>query len=117
MLRGIVAARALVAMIVAAVVGTWGLHAYPVQTENAFLGLIALQKPFVFQVLEYGYATLWFTTPFFVASLVTSVLAIIAYRYPERTRSRSLPAYPQPESRPAPMVVLGERHFARTSGP
>jgi len=80
MVRDILGAHALLVMIVAAVVGAWGLRVYPVQTDNPFLGLIALQKPFVFQVLAYGYATLWFTTPFFVASLVTSMLAIVVYR-------------------------------------
>ena len=71
MLHAIVRARVLLAMVVAACVGVWGLHLYPVQTENPFLGLIQLERPFVFQVLAYGYATLWFTTPFLAASLVT----------------------------------------------
>jgi hypothetical protein len=31
----------------------------------------------VLNVLAYGYATLWFTTPFFATSLVTSMAAII----------------------------------------
>jgi hypothetical protein len=60
---------------VAAGVGTWGLHAYPVRTDDVFLALVEARKPFVFQVLAYIYATLWFTTPFFATSLVTSVLA------------------------------------------
>jgi hypothetical protein len=117
MFRKILAARALVAMSVAAAVGTWGLYAYPVQTDNPFLGLIALQNPFVFRVLSYGYATMWFTTMFFAASLVTSVVAIVAYRYPERVRVRTLAPYPEPESRPTPTLVLGEAHFPRTPGP
>ena len=117
MLRTIVGARVLLAMVVAACVGLWGLHLYPVQTENPFLGLMQLERPFVFEILAYGYATLWFTTPFLAASLATSVLAIIAYRYPEAVRGRALPLYPEPESRPAPSLVLGETHFARTPGP
>src|SRR5205814_1785378 len=58
MVRRIVAARELLAMIVAAGVGVWGLHAHPVQTDDPFLGLIAIEKPLVFHVLAYGYATL-----------------------------------------------------------
>ena len=81
MLHAIVGARVLLALVVAACAGLWGLHLYPVQIENPFLGLIQLERPFVFQVLAYGYATLWFTTPFLAASLVTSLLAIIVYRY------------------------------------
>jgi hypothetical protein len=117
MMRRIVAARGLLALMVAAGVGLWGLHAHPVQIDDPFLGLMAIQKPFVFRLLAYGYATLWFTTPFFAASLVTSVLAIVISRYPDTARSRPLPPYPEPETRPTPTLVLGEAHFARTSGP
>jgi hypothetical protein len=112
MMQGILEARVLVAMAVAAAMGAWGLHTYPVDPDNPFLALIALQNPFVFHVLVYGYATLWFTTPFFAASLATSVLAIVASRYPTALRPRALPLYPPPESRPTPTLVLGEAHFA-----
>src|SRR5439155_12940573 len=110
-------ARALLAMLIAGMAGAWGLHQYPVSADNAFLGLIQFQNPFVFNVLAYGYATLWFTTPFFVASLVTSVLAIVVFRYPPTATKRRLPPYPFPESRPAPTIVLGESHLSRMSGP
>ena len=117
MVRALVAARGLVALIVATGVGVWGLHAYPVPADDPFLALIAIQKPVVFHILAYGYAALWFTTPFFAASLVTSVVAILVLRHPAGTRSRPLPPYPPPEHRPAPAVVLGETHLPRASGP
>src|SRR5467141_3639756 len=117
MLRTILDARPLVALIVAAVIGVAGLHVYPLPRDNVFLALIALRTPAIFQMLAYGYATLWFTTPFFAASLVTSMIAILASRHPETVRSRPLPPYPEPEIRPTPALVLGEAHFARTSGP
>jgi hypothetical protein len=117
MVQAMLGARGLIAMLIALATGTWGLHAYPVQTDNVFLALIALKKPVVFHVLTYGYATLWFTTAFLAASLVTSVFAIVAYHYPGTARRRPLPQYPEPASRPTPTVVLGERHFARTLGP
>jgi hypothetical protein len=114
MLHAIVGARVVLAMVFAACVGTWGLYVHPVQTDNPFLALIQLERPFVFQFLAYGYATLWFTTPFLVASLATSVLAIVAYRYPQTRATRALPPYPLPESRPSPSLVLGETHFGRS---
>ncbi|HKC40882.1 MAG TPA: type IV secretion system DNA-binding domain-containing protein [Gemmatimonadales bacterium] len=117
MIRTIVAARGLVAMSVAAVVGTWGVLMHPVDPENPFLGLMALQNPSVFRVLTYGYATLWFTTTFFAASLGLSVMAIVAARAPDRRGRRPLPPYPDPTSRPEPSLVLGEAHLTRTSGP
>ena len=116
MMQAIVRARVLVGMLVATGVGAWGLHTYPVQTDNPFLALIRLERPFVFQVLTYGYATLWFTTPFLVASMATSLLAIVASRQPPARSVRALPPYPQPEDRPEPMVVLGETHFTRMPG-
>ena len=60
MLRTVVEARTLVAMMVAACVGTWGLRTHPVDHENLFLALIAAKDPTVFHVLTYGYATNWF---------------------------------------------------------
>src|SRR5262245_25460609 len=116
MLHAILGARVLLAMLTAACVGTWGLYAYPVQPDNAFLALIQIERPFAFQVLSYGYATLWFTTPFLAASVITSLAAIVAYRLPQSIRSRALPPYPQPETRPSPTLVLGESHFTRMPG-
>ena len=116
MLHRLLEARVLLAMVTAACVGTWGLYAHPVQPDNPFLALIQLERPFVFKVLSYGYATLWFTTPFLAASVITSLAAIVAYRLPQSIRSRALPPYPQPETRPSPTLVLGESHFTRMPG-
>ena len=116
MVRAIVEARALVAMSVAAVVGTWGLHAYPVNDENVYLALIALRNPMAFHVLVYGYATLWFSTPFCTASFVLSGLTIAFYRHVPTARLHPLPRYPEPEARLTPTLVLGEAHFPTVPG-
>ena len=94
MLRSILEARAMVALFVAAGVGTWGLHAYPVRPDEVFLALIEVRTPLVFHVLVYGYATLWFTTPFYVASIIASLVTIVVYRRVPAMRSRPLPPYP-----------------------
>ena len=117
MTTGIVSARGLVAMLVAVGIGSWGLHAYPVPHDDPFLGLIALEKPFAYALLSYGYGMLWFTTPFFGASLVTSVVSIATSRWPSQVRSRPLPPYPEPEARPSPSLILGEAHLGRMPGP
>src|SRR3954470_5257185 len=116
MLRTILDARALIAMVLAAAVGVWGLHAHPMSTDDPFLALIELQNPFALQMLAYGYATLWFTTPFFTASLLASVLAIVVYRRAPAMRFRELPPYPCPEQRAQPALVLGEAHYATRPG-
>ena len=62
----------------------------------------------------YGYAALWFTTPFFAASLVLSLLAIVASRRDPRIRARAAADRMHSLSRPAPTLVLGETHFVTT---
>ena len=104
-------------MAVAAGVGSWGVLRFPMPADNVFLALIQLRAPFVLDVLAYGYATLWFTTPFFATSLVSSIAAIIVYRHPAKARRRALPPYPAPDTRSAPMLVLGEAHHATVPGP
>ena len=60
-------------MLLATGVGVLGVHAYPIDRGNVYLQLIELRSPAVFLVLVYGYATLWFTTPFFALSIVASL--------------------------------------------
>jgi hypothetical protein len=117
LIRKIVEARVVVELAVACGVGVWGIHAYPVSRDDVFLGLIGEQAPRALAVLTYGYTTLWFTTPYFVASLVMSLVAIIVYRRAPGMRARPLPAYPQPEDRTTPSLVLGETHHHTSSGP
>jgi len=116
MLRVLLEQRTLVAMLVAVGAGALGVQAYPVDRSIVYLQLIELRSPTVFLVLVYGYATLWFTTPFFAASMLMSVGTIVAYRYPEKARVRPLPAYVPPEKRANPMLVLGETHFETATG-
>jgi len=73
-------ARPLVAMSTAVAVGVWGLTAYPLAVDNPFLSLIRAHNPPVFTALAYGYATLWFTTPLLVASVITSLVGMLASR-------------------------------------
>ena len=56
--------------------GAYGLRAYPIQGDEVFLAVIEARRPNVFRGLTYGYALLWFSTPFCIASLMTSLFAI-----------------------------------------
>src|SRR5919108_4577946 len=117
MIRALVDMRGLTAMAIAAATGVWGGTTYPPAADNVFLQLIALREPIIFRALMHGYAALWFSTSFMAASLVLSIAAIVAYRRAPTPRTRSLPRYPKPETRPAPMLVLGETHHHTTPGP
>mgnify|MGYP005810367917 CR=1 FL=1 len=117
LLQRLVQARFVLAMTLAAAVGTWGLAAFPVRlADDVFLQMIYVRKPHVFQALVYGYASLWFSTPFFLASMLGSLLAMIASSRGITVASRHLPAFPVPEQRRTPSLVLGESHFATKPG-
>src|SRR5919109_1504061 len=116
MIRALVDMRGRTAMAIAAAMGVWGVTTYPPAADNVFLQLIALREPVIFRALMHGYAALWFSTSFMAASLVLSIAAIVAYRRPPAPRTRALPRYPKPETRPAPTLVLGETHHHTTPG-
>ncbi len=116
MLRTLVQSRAPVALILAAATGLWGLQAYPMSRDDVFLGLISEYAPGTYRLLAYGYATLWFTTPFWVASFAMSMLAIVFYSRGPSTRSRPLPPFPRQDRQSRPALVLGETHFHTTPG-
>src|SRR5262245_66149553 len=116
MLRKVLEQRTVIAMVLATGLGVLGVHNYPIDRSNVYLQLIELRDPAVFFVLVYGYATLWFTTPFFALSIVTSLATIVVYRYPTNERARPLPPYVPPERRSTPSLVLGAAHFETNTG-
>ncbi|MGE0123623.1 MAG: type IV secretory system conjugative DNA transfer family protein [Vicinamibacterales bacterium] len=116
MIRALLDARVLLAALVAAAVGVWGLHTFPIRRDDVFLAVIEARRPDIAQGLAYGYALLWFSTPFCVASLATSLLAIVTSRYAPSIAYRALPPYPEPETRSTPFLVLGEAHFTDRAG-
>jgi hypothetical protein len=87
-----------------------------VQRDDVFLGLIAEQASHVYRLLAYGYATLWFLTPYIAASLLMSLVAIAVYRRARSARVRPLPLYPPPEARSNLMLVLGATNIHTLPG-
>ena len=83
----------------AAAVGVYGFRTHPFVPEEVFLSVIEARRPDILRGLAYTYALVWFATPFCVASLATSLFAIVASRYASAARFRPLPPYPEPESR------------------
>jgi len=88
MLRSIVDARVLIALAIAAGVGTVGLRAFPMRSDHVFLAVIEAKRPDVYSTLSYGYAFLWFSTPYWVASLIGSLVTIVVYRAAPTARER-----------------------------
>ena len=112
----LVESRGVIALVIAAVTGILGVHAFPISTQDPFLAAIAVERPDVLTVIGYGYAVLWFSTPFHVVSLFLSLAAIVTYRKQPHIRFRELPPYPEPECRPLPTIVLGESHHLTIPG-
>ena len=75
MVRAILEWRGVLAMVAGGGIGVWGLHAYPVAADNAFLRLVEVRTPVVYGVLVYGYAALWLSSAFLVASLDNACMA------------------------------------------
>jgi hypothetical protein len=84
--------------------------------NDVFLGLISEYAPGAYRLLAYGYATLWFTTPFWVASCAMSLLAILFYSRVPSARSRPLPPFPRPDKQSKLALVLGETHLHTVAG-
>ena len=78
------------------------------------LALVHGVRPVVYAGFSYVYATLWFTSAFFVASIGISCVMIFSGRGSKLTVTAALPPYPAPERREALCLVLGEQH-RRTS--
>src|SRR5688572_5826674 len=116
MFRTVVQSRAPVALTLAAATGMWGLQTYPMSRDDVFLGLISEYAPGTYRLLAYGYATLWFTTPFWVASFAMSMLAILFYSRAPSARSRPLPPFPRSNGQSKLALVLGETHFHTAAG-
>jgi hypothetical protein len=106
--------RIVLSLGVSAVGATLGLHAYPFPADHVVLTLIHLVRPGLYAGFMYAYATLWFTSAFFLASIGVSCVSIFVGRGIRRTAAAALPPYPAPDSREDLFLVLGEQH-QRTS--
>ena len=108
--------RVLVAMLIALGVGAAGVHTYPVDRANVYLQIIELRNPAAFLVLVYGYATLWFTSTFFAASMLGSLTAIVAYRQPLAPNSGRCRPTSHRNGDPHPRSCSARAHLETTNG-
>jgi hypothetical protein len=116
MVRLLVEHRVVLSLALCAVTGGIGLHLYPFPGDNPILGLVEIERPVVYAGLLYTYATLWFTTPFFLASIGLSLVYIFAARRGSNPTPLPLPPYPDPVTRRALFLVLGEQHHRTVAG-
>jgi hypothetical protein len=102
-MRVLVEYRFVISLALSAVAGVGGLHAWPFPHENLVLGLIEVSRPMVYTSFCYAYATVWFSTPFFLFNIVFSLAYIFVARTDRQTRSAPLRPYPASASRARPV--------------
>ena len=102
--------RFVISLALSVVVGVSRLQTWPFPHENAILGLIGMSRPAVYASFCYAYATVWFSSPFFLFNIVFSLTYIFTGRSDRQTRSAPLPPYPTSASRADLFLVLGEQH-------
>jgi type IV secretory system conjugative DNA transfer VirD4/TraG family protein len=95
----------------------FGTQWMPYPLDNALVGLIALERPRLSLVLQWGYLALWTSSAFLMLSVITSTIYIWIVRRQVRTSRLPLPPYPAIALREQLFVVLGERHHATSAGP
>ena len=83
--------RAVVSLAGTVLVGVLGLQIWSFPVTDPMLALVAAQRPALYRVLLYGYATLCLSTPFVLLhALASSCLSTVA----DRCRCHARPHYP-----------------------
>jgi len=115
-MRALIESRVLMSLMTSAVVGMIGVRAWPYPVDQSWLALIAIQRPAVSATLSYTYTALWFSTPFFLSSLVLSFVYIFVARWDRPGDRHELPPYPVPADRQELFLVMGEQHHRTVPG-
>jgi hypothetical protein len=115
-MRRLLEHRVVVSVACAAILGSAGLHVWPLPAHDQVLALIALRRPALYTAVAYTYATLWFTTPILLLNMTASVAYIFASRLGAARTPQLLPPYPAPGAREDLDLVLGEQHHAVRPG-
>jgi hypothetical protein len=116
-MRVVVEYRFVISLALSVVIGVSGLQTWPFPQENPLLGLIEVSRPMVYASFCYAYATVWFSTPFFLFNIVFSQTYIFMARSDRQTRSAPLPPYPASASPADLFLVLGEQHHRASPMP
>jgi hypothetical protein len=86
--------RFVISLALSGVAGVSGLQTWPFPHENPILGLIEASRPNLYASLCYAYATVWFSSPFFLFNIVFSLAYIFLAPANRQQRAAPLPLYP-----------------------
>ena len=108
--RPLVEYRIVLALGMSATVGIVLNSMFPVNTANALLRLIELERPAAFHAVVWSYDLFLYSTPFIAYSMIFSLLYVHLYRSEQKLSAGSLPPYPNPRTRTDLSLILGEVH-------
>lgn len=110
MIRALLHFRFALCLALSAIAGALGLQAWPFPVGNPILDLVRLERPIVYAGFAYTYATLWFSSSFFLASIAISFVYVFVARWDGEATMSPLPPYPAANQRRDLFLVLGEQH-------
>ncbi len=113
MIQRALAAKGMVAYVLACATGITLYFRWPFPENDLMLRLISIRAPLIYAGFKYTYTLFLFTTPYIAYSLVLSGLYVFAFRPTRKIKPMPLPAYPDPSSRDELFLVLGEVHDPR----
>jgi TraM recognition site of TraD and TraG len=116
-MRRVVENRAVLASAGAAAIGVTSLSRWPFPEENALLGFIHLNVPWLFYGIKFSYLVMLFSTPWIALSVLLSFTYIFAQRTRKSSGFAKLPPYPDPAGREDLFLVIGEVHNAKRPQP
>ena len=116
-MRRLVENRAVLASAGAALIGISALSRWPFPDENALLGFIHLNAPWLFYGLKFSYLAMLFSTPWIALSVMLSFTYIFAQRSSKQNGFAKLPGYPDPAGRQELFLVIGEIHHPKRAQP
>jgi hypothetical protein len=99
MLRQLIDARTATCYCMAALVWTAGWFLMPFPESHPLHVYIHFKRPAVYQVFYWSYLAMWFTTPWFLTSMLLSLLYILTGRRDSGGLSGQLPPYQDPAGR------------------
>jgi hypothetical protein len=86
-MRALVEYRLGISLALSGIAGVSGLHIWPFPHANALLGLVEVSRPTLYASLCYAYATVCFSTPFFLFDILFSLAHIFLATSTRQRRS------------------------------
>jgi len=115
--RPLVEYRVILSFGLSAACGVMPDSLYPLQAQNPFLQLVALERPAIFHLLIWSYSIFLYSTPFLVLSILFSLAYIHLYEPKSDRLAGALPPYPDPMRRAELFLVAGEVQRQLKQGP